>query len=193
MSSLGRKVSQIRRTGNNKQKSFIPEKFPIGIKTPLEKGYRDNETLFKMHFDVSEQIKDNLKNLIMTQKGERLGFPDFGTNLSLLYSNTNLTDDEIVELAVFEIQEVASKYMPSLRLTNFYSEKISDLEKGTNLKGQEFSNSLGQVSGFNRSNVTQVNKNITNKESVYKISINYGLLNNSEIEDSLLLYIKSAR
>ena len=53
----------------------------------------ENETLFKMHFKIDDQIKDNLKNLIMTQKGERLGYPDFGTNLRAIYSNTSLAEN----------------------------------------------------------------------------------------------------
>ena len=54
-------------TANNK---IISNK-PIGISTPLTKGFRNNESLFKMHYVLENQIDDNLKNLLMTKKGER--------------------------------------------------------------------------------------------------------------------------
>ena len=45
---------------NIKSDKKIP---PIGIKTPLELS---ESSLFKMHFNAGDQIKDNLKNLILT-------------------------------------------------------------------------------------------------------------------------------
>ena len=52
---------------------------PVGIKTPLELGNGTN--IYKMHYSLQEQIKDNLRNLVLTNNGERLGRPDFGANL----------------------------------------------------------------------------------------------------------------
>lgn len=192
MSSLGRTVSQIRKTGKNKSKLFVQEKFPIGIKTPIEPGYRDNETLFKMNFDPFEQIKDNLKNLILTQKGERLGFPDFGTDLLQIYSNTELSDDQIADVVMAEIQEAVRKYMPSLFLKNFYSQKLSDDEKGTNQAGNDFSSGLENVS-LGSANVTKTNKVSTNKETIYKLVIDYTLPSFTSESQKIILYIKCAR
>ena len=53
--------------------------FPIGIKTPMEFGGNGNP--YKMHTSVPDQINDNLRNMILTNRGERLGKYDYGANL----------------------------------------------------------------------------------------------------------------
>ena len=44
---------------------------PIGIKTPIQLSNTDG--IFSMHRDLADQVSDNLKNLILTNHGERLG------------------------------------------------------------------------------------------------------------------------
>ena len=192
MSSLGRTVSQIRKSGKAKSKLFKPEKFPIGIKTPIEPGYRDNEDLFKMHFEPFEQIKDNLKNLVLTQKGERLGFPDFGTDLLSIYSNTELTDEEVSDVVMSEIQAAVSKYMPSIFLQNFYSQKITQDESGQNKAGSDYANNLSQIS-IGSSSINTIDKINPNKETIYKLDIEYNIPSLSNENQKIVLYIKSAR
>ena len=51
--------------------------YPIGIKTPLEFG-DDKNNFLKCHIDPVAQLKDNLRHLIMTNNGERLGRFNFG-------------------------------------------------------------------------------------------------------------------
>ena len=65
MSELGKTLNELRTQGEWKLNTLAVQKNPIGIKTPLERGSSYGETLFKMHFDITEQIQDNLKNLIM--------------------------------------------------------------------------------------------------------------------------------
>src|SRR5210317_876236 len=100
---------------------------PIGITTPLKKGYRNNESLFQMHFDLFSQIDDNLKNLLMTKKGERLGLTSFGTNLNKIFNLTNLNKDEIEQVAMDEIRSSVSQYMPFVSLLEFSSKKKEDM------------------------------------------------------------------
>lgn len=60
----------------------------IGIKLPmsLDKG------VFQLSYTTEEQAISNLKNLLLTQKGERVYHPDFGTNLrKFLFENINNT------------------------------------------------------------------------------------------------------
>ena len=102
---------------------------PIGIKTPLEEGKLDNESLFRMNFEILDQIKDNLKNLLMTKKGERLCFLDYGTRLYEVYSS-GINQEEAYVFAMDEINVAVSKYIPSISLKNFYSNK---LKRGANL------------------------------------------------------------
>ncbi len=98
--------------------------FPLSPKTPLRKGIKNGETLFEMNFDLLDQISDNLRNLIMTQKGERIGRGNFGTNLYRIYSNTNIENPD--ELAIQEISETVSTFMPQVSLEDFTSEKINN-------------------------------------------------------------------
>ena len=65
---------------------------PIGIQTPirLELG----QGLFAMHSDITKVISDNLRNLILTNHGERLGFPDFGADLRPLRCQTSSTPSD---------------------------------------------------------------------------------------------------
>lgn len=176
MSELGSTLRQIRKIDAQKSKTLDIPMNPIGIKTPLERGSREKETLFKMHFDISEQIKDNLKNLIMTQKGERLGFPDFGTNLRQIYSNNTLTKDEVADIASQEINEVVSKYMPSISLQEFYSSKVQDQNEkrnSANIKGAELASSLNSGLSVEDSSVSIKNENNDNIDSIYEITIKY--------------------
>ena len=50
----------------------------IGLKLPLEYG---NQGFFGRTQKAIEQTKYNIKNLLLTKKGERLGNPTFGSDL----------------------------------------------------------------------------------------------------------------
>ena len=88
---------------------------PIGIKTPLQ--IAAGEGLFEMHTDISKTISDNLRNLLLTNHGERLGFFDFGANLRpiLFDLGTDTGDAE----AVSRIKGSVQKYMPFVSLQQF--------------------------------------------------------------------------
>jgi len=81
---------------------------PIGIKTPIRYG---NAALFEMHTDLFDQIRDNLRNLILTNWGERLGQYDFGANLFELAAERLAREDYDQEIA-FRIRAAVEKWMP---------------------------------------------------------------------------------
>lgn len=83
---------------------------PIGIKTPVESDPSANG-LFLMHTNVKDQIADNLKNLILTNWGERLGNYFFGANLRPLLVDFSSKDDFDQE-AMVRINTAISKWMP---------------------------------------------------------------------------------
>ena len=63
----------------------------IGVMLPL-----GGTPIFKLSYTTEEQALSNLKNLLLTRKGERPFQPLFGTDVySLLFENisSNLTDD----------------------------------------------------------------------------------------------------
>ena len=88
---------------------------PIGIKTPIQLS--PNVGLFDMHTDIGKQISDNLRNLLLTNHGERLGFYDFGANLRpiLFDLGTDTGDAE----AISRIKGAVKKYMPYVSLAEF--------------------------------------------------------------------------
>ena len=88
----------------------------IGIKTPLELG-SGRDGLFRMHKDLKDQIKDNFKNLLMTNHGERLGNYNFGANLEELAFE--LATDEIEREAISRINNAVSRFMPYITLNGF--------------------------------------------------------------------------
>ena len=76
-----------------------------------------------MNYSLTDQFADNLRNLLLTNWGERLGLYRYGANLrSLVF----LTQDEFDNQAIERIREAVEKWMPFIDLENFSSETISD-------------------------------------------------------------------
>lgn len=97
---------------------------PIGIKTPLQVDIGNG--LFTMHSDLGKVVSDNLRNLIMTNHGERLGFPDFGANLRPILFE--LGREEGDQMAISRIRSTVGKYMPFVSLEGFqtYTEELDE-------------------------------------------------------------------
>lgn len=92
---------------------------PIGIKTPLEIDEIGN-SIFTMHYTLKEQIADNLRNLVLTNHGERLGLYDLGANIRPLlteWSNKEDFDKEVM----LRINTAVAKYMPFVSLQGYES------------------------------------------------------------------------
>ena len=91
---------------------------PVGIKTPLELGNGTN--IYKMHYSLQDQIKDNLRNLVLTNNGERLARPDFGANL--LEMSLELGSEDADQKAMIRIKDAVGKYLPFVQLVGFATE-----------------------------------------------------------------------
>jgi phage baseplate assembly protein W len=103
----------------NDQQPITGSTLPIGIKTPLQLG-KSGEGIFAMHTSLADQMADNLRNLITTNHGERLGLYDFGANLrSLTLDFTSLEDFD--SEAIIRIRNAVTKYMPFVNLKTFES------------------------------------------------------------------------
>jgi phage baseplate assembly protein W len=142
-----------------------------------------------MHFDIVEQIKDNLKNLIMTQKGERLGFPDYGTSLRTIYSNTSLTEDQIAELASLEIKNVVEAYMPNIRLSEFFSSEVDDNNFS---RGKDFIDTQANVIISGAQSINTLNNKNPNSNKVYKVTVNFDIPLLNRENNSIVLFINNA-
>ena len=100
---------------------------PIGIVTPLRLG-NSNEGLLGMHYTVGETMKNNLRDLIMTNWGERLALYDYGANLGPLVTEYELGKDAFDEAAMQRIMNAVAKYMPYVELEGFDSSQRSFTE-----------------------------------------------------------------
>lgn len=100
---------------------------PIGIKTPIELG-EGRSGIFEMHFNAAGQLEDNLKNLILTNWGERLGNYTYGANLRPL--TVELSSQEDFEANAMErIQLAVSKHMSFVTLETFSSDADIQIDK----------------------------------------------------------------
>ena len=81
--------------------------FAVGITLPIQKG----ETgYFRQSFQTFDQIKSNIKNLLLTKKGERVFQPDFGSGIhDLLFNPATERFEEDVENT---INEALEKWLP---------------------------------------------------------------------------------
>jgi phage baseplate assembly protein W len=101
---------------------------PIGIKTPLRYGSA-NDGIFSMHFDVASQIQDNLRNLLLTNHGERLGQYNFGANLREL--SLELSQEAFDFEAITRVRTAISKFMPVIEPRTFESNLFIGMENST--------------------------------------------------------------
>ena len=113
---------------------------PIGIKTPLQfAAGRKDEDFYKMHFDAADQIKDNFRNLLLTNFGERLCNAGLGANLkSLLYDASSL--ESIESEIIRRITVTANKYLPIIEIKNIDIRSIGSNTGSKNNKTSKHQN-----------------------------------------------------
>ena len=64
--------------------------YAIGITLPLQFG----ENTFEQSFLTKDQVKSNIKNLLLTKRGERILQPEFGSGIQSLLFEPNVDDLE---------------------------------------------------------------------------------------------------
>lgn len=97
---------------------------PLGIVTPVREG-SGTDGIFKMHRDPATWIKDNLRNLLMTNRGDRVIAADFGANL-LPLTQENMAQEDFDSEAVARISNTVARYMPFIDLQEFTSREVKD-------------------------------------------------------------------
>jgi phage baseplate assembly protein W len=95
---------------------------PVGIKTPLEFGTNGSGFL-QMHYTAEDQIRDNFRNLLLTNHGDRLMLYDYGANLQPIVTEYRNQEDFNSE-AMTRINTSVAKWMPFVELEGFGSEII---------------------------------------------------------------------
>lgn len=120
---MARDFKSVGEVGSARRFKVDANEIPIGIKTPMELG-QGHDGIFAMHTSLRDQIGDNLRNLILTNHGERLGFYDFGANLRELtmeHGNDNFETESIIR-----IKTAVAKFMPYIDLQTFESRSNHD-------------------------------------------------------------------
>lgn len=94
---------------------------PIGLDLPLRRG---NQGAFQQTFTTQEAIKSNLKNLLLTNFGERPLNPTFGNNLRrfVFEQDTEATKIKIEDT----VRDIIAEKFPSIIIERFLFENISD-------------------------------------------------------------------
>lgn len=86
---------------------------PIGIRTPMTLG-RESDGIFSMNFSLRDQIRQNFRNMLLTNWGERVGQYFFGANLSPMTLELG-TEDFDAEVSV-RIKTATNRWMPYINL-----------------------------------------------------------------------------
>lgn len=102
---------------------------PIGIDLPLRFG-TERSGLFEMNFDAAQAISTNLRNLIMTNHGERVGNFLYGANLGPLCTEYGTSADFETE-AMSRIQTAVDSFLPVVQLSNFTAQFIENSDAST--------------------------------------------------------------
>ena len=105
-------------------KDFDPDTF-IGISLPLDHG---NQGFFEKTKTTLQQTRSNIKNLLLTIKGERLGNPTFGSDLMRILFDQD--DGGLGDRIEETIRSSVSEWLPYV---NIKSIKTTSDERNPNL------------------------------------------------------------
>jgi len=110
----------------------------VGILLPLNKGAMAKSVsddyaagsgtgkgVFVSSYTTQEAAISNIKNLILTQKGERYMQPEFGTSIKTVLFENNSAD--IRDILQDTIEEDISRWLPYITLTNLDISSSSDM------------------------------------------------------------------
>jgi phage baseplate assembly protein W len=92
----------------------LQKNIAIGVSLPF--GVCGTDQLFNKTYSTKDQTKSNLINLLLTNKGERVLNPNFGSNLkqALFEQITQSTEDDIRNIIISS----ASIYIPEISIVN---------------------------------------------------------------------------
>ena len=96
--------------------------YAIGLSLPLQMS----TNTFNQTYDNLVQLKSNVRNLLLTRKGERVAQPNFGTNLHNLLFEQN---DDNLEGKIYQAVESSIKYwLPQLSIAEIVVEATDEMK-----------------------------------------------------------------
>ena len=96
--------------------------YAIGISLPLQVA----GTGFRQTYNTTDQIKSNIKNLLLTQKGERILQPEFGSGLQSILFDFN--DDDVATKIEDTINEAFEMWLPYVTIADIVVEQTDELK-----------------------------------------------------------------
>ena len=117
----------------------------FGLVFPLE-YHNDKGGFFPTSRTLKEQASSNLKNLLLTNKGERVGQPEFGADItSILFEQIT---DGIGDRIEASITDAVGRWLPYIKLVNIFTATPDD-NPNTILIQIEFSIELDDPNAVN--------------------------------------------
>jgi phage baseplate assembly protein W len=96
--------------------------YAIGISLPLQIGGAG----FTQTYNTTEQIKSNIKNLLLTQRGERILQPEFGSGLHEILFDFN--NDDIEGKIEDAINAAFEQWLPYVTIADIVVEQTDALK-----------------------------------------------------------------
>lgn len=87
----------------------------VGVTLPLQPGTTGH---FKQSKTISEQAFSNLKNLILTSKGERVGQPNFGCDVHRIVFEPII--ESTADSIEFAVRDSVETWLPYITLHNVF-------------------------------------------------------------------------
>tara|TARA_Y100000289_G_C3814085_1_gene95254 strand:+ start:77 stop:508 length:432 start_codon:yes stop_codon:yes gene_type:complete len=117
--------------------------YAVGLSLPLKNG---DGGFFEQNLTTFDQARSNLKNLLLTKKGERVLQPNFGSGLQdLLFEPI---DDEFENKLVDTITESVSTWLPYINIEDI-DVNMNDENKDNNRVGVEIKFKVGDSLDLN--------------------------------------------
>jgi phage baseplate assembly protein W len=98
------------------------EDYAIGITLPIQIG----NTAFNQSFITADQVKSNIKNLLLTKRFERLMQPEFGSGIQELLFNMN--DEMFADNLENTIVDTLSKWLPYVNVETINIEQSNEFK-----------------------------------------------------------------
>ena len=110
-----------------REKDLNPDIY-IGLKLPLTQG---GSSIFAQTKTTFEQAKHNIRNLLLTIPGERLGQPEFGSDLHhLVFEQMDENFEDIIEAT---ISNAIKTWLPYINIKNINFEYGKVYENQVNI------------------------------------------------------------
>jgi len=115
--------------------------YAIGLSLPIT----INNIAFEQTFQTNEQVKSNIKNLLLTKKGERILQPEFGSGLHEVLFEFN--NDEYSSIIESEIESAINQWLPFVTIQDIEIEQ-TDFLKDTNRVNVSITFRIGENVGL---------------------------------------------